>query len=98
MDVVKTYGIAGKVAEKMLDEVGITVNKNVIPDDPRGPMDPSGVRIGVPALTTRGMREKEVKIVAGCIDEALRSGGNKKVLQDIRKSVTKLCKQFPVYK
>lgn len=98
MDVVKTYSIAGKVAEKMLDEVGITVNKNVIPDDPRGPMDPSGVRIGVPALTTRGMREKEVKIVAGCIDEALRSGGNKKVLQDIRKSVTKLCKQFPVYK
>ncbi len=98
MDVVKTYGIAGKVAEKMLDEVGITVNKNVIPDDPRGPMDPSGVRIGVPALTTRGMKEKAVKIVAGCIDEALRSGGNKRVLQDIRKSVTKLCKQFPVYK
>jgi glycine hydroxymethyltransferase len=98
MDVVKTYGIAGKEAEKLLDAVGITVNKNVIPDDPRGPMDPSGVRIGVPALTTRGMKEKEVKIVAGCIDEALRSGGNTKVLQDIRKSVTKLCKQFPVYK
>lgn len=98
MDVVKTYGIAGKEAEKLLDAVGITVNKNVIPDDPRGPMDPSGVRIGVPALTTRGMKEKEVKIIAGCIDEALRSGGNTKFLQDIRKSVTKLCKQFPVYK
>lgn len=97
VDVVTTYGIAGKVAEKLLDEVGITVNKNVIPDDPRGPMDPSGLRIGVPALTTRGMKEKEVKFIAGCIDEALRSEGNQKVLQDIRKSVIKLCKQFPVY-
>ncbi len=98
MDVVTTYGVTGKEAEKLLDEVGITINKNMIPDDPRGPMDPSGVRIGVPALTTRGMKEKEVKIIAGCIDETLRSGGNKKVLQDIKKSVTKLCKQFPVYK
>lgn len=98
VDVVTTYGIAGKVAEKLLDEVGITVNKNVIPDDPRGPMDPSGLRIGVPALTTRGMKEKEVKFIAGCIDEALRSEGNQKVLQDIRKSVRTLCKQFPVYR
>ncbi len=98
IDVVKTYGIAGKEAEKWLDAIHITVNKNVIPDDPRGPMDPSGLRIGVPALTTRGMKEKEVKFIAGCIDEALRSGGDTRVLQDIRKSVTKLCKQFPVYK
>jgi glycine hydroxymethyltransferase len=98
VDVVTSYGIAGKEAEALLDTIGITVNKNVIPDDPRGPMDPSGIRIGVPALTSRGMKEKEVKIVAGCIDEALRSGGNEKILQDIAKSVKKLCKQFPVYK
>lgn len=97
MDVVTSYGVTGKEAEKMLDVIGITVNKNVIPDDPRGPMDPSGVRIGVPAVTTRGMKEAEIKFIAGCIDEALRSGGNKTVLQDIRKSVMKLCKQFPVY-
>ena len=97
MDVVTSYGVTGKEAEKMLDVIGITVNKNVIPDDPRGPMDPSGVRIGVPAITTRGMKEAEIKFIAGCIDEALRSGGNKTVLQDIRKSVMKLCKQFPVY-
>ncbi len=97
IDVVKSYGVTGKEAEKMLDQIGITVNKNVIPDDPRGPMDPSGVRIGVPAVTTRGMKEAEIKVIAGCIDEALRSGGNTKVLQDIRKSVMKLCKQFPVY-
>ncbi len=98
VDVVKTYGIGGKEAEKMLDEIGITVNKNVIPDDPRGPMDPSGLRIGVPALTTRGMKEQEVRYIVGCIDEALRSGGNEKVLYDIRKSVIKLCKKFPVYR
>lgn len=98
VDVVKTYGIGGKEAEKMLDEIGITVNKNVIPDDPRGPMDPSGLRIGVPALTTRGMKEQEVRYIVGCIDEALRSGGNEKVLRDIRKSVIKLCKEFPVYR
>jgi glycine hydroxymethyltransferase len=98
IDVVKSYGVTGKEAEKILDQIGITVNKNVIPDDPRGPMDPSGVRIGVPAVTTRGMKEAEIKVIAGCIDEALRSGGNTKVLQDIRKSVMKLCKAFPVYK
>ncbi len=98
IDVVKSYGIAGKEAEKYLDTVKITVNKNVIPDDPRGPMDPSGLRIGVPALTTRGMKEKEVKLIAGCIDEALRSGGNEKVLRDIAKTVTTLCKRFPVYR
>jgi glycine hydroxymethyltransferase len=97
IDVVRSYGIAGKEAEKLLDIIGITVNKNVIPDDPRGPMDPSGLRIGVPAVTTRGMKEKEIKVVVGCIDEALRSGGNTKVLQDIRKTVKTLCKQFPVY-
>lgn len=98
VDVVTTYGIAGKEAEKLLDVIGITVNKNVIPDDPRGPMDPSGLRIGVPAITTRGMKEGEVKRVAGCIDEALRSGGNVKVLRDIRKTVKTLSKQFPVYR
>jgi glycine hydroxymethyltransferase len=97
MDVVKSYGVTGKQAEKWLDEIGITVNKNVIPDDPRGPMDPSGIRVGVPALTTRGMKEAEVKYIAGCIDETLRSGGEQKVLRDIRKSVTKLCKRFPIY-
>ena len=98
IDVVRSYGVTGKEAEKMLDTIGITVNKNVIPDDPRGPMDPSGLRIGVPAVTTRGLKEPEMKIIAGCIDEALRSGGNVKVLQDIRKTVKVLCKKFPVYR
>lgn len=98
VDVVKSYGIAGKEAESFLDMVGITVNKNVIPDDPRGPMDPSGIRIGVPALTTRGMKEKEVKLVASYIDGVLRSGGDKAVLKQIQAAVKKLCKTFPVYR
>ena len=95
VDVVKSYGIAGKEAEKLLDAVGITVNKNVIPDDARGPMDPSGVRIGVPALTTRGMKEAEVKLVASFIDGALRCGGDTAVLRQIHTAVKKLCKKFP---
>lgn len=98
IDTVKSYGISGKEAENLLDLVGITINKNVIPDDPRGPLDPSGVRIGVPAITTRGFKEKEVKIVAGWIDETFRSGGNQKILASIHKEVKMLCKAFPVYK
>ncbi|MFZ2187916.1 MAG: serine hydroxymethyltransferase [Candidatus Moraniibacteriota bacterium] len=98
IDTMKSYGITGKDAEHWLDEAGITINKNVIPDDPRGPLDPSGVRIGVPAITTRGLKEKETKIIAGWIDEAFRSQGNKKVLASIRKEVKVLCARFPVYK
>ncbi len=98
VDTVASHGVPGKVAQERLDEAGITVNKNVIPDDPRGPMDPSGLRIGVPALTTRGMKEKEVRQIARWIDAALRSEGDVKVLGGIRKEVKRLCKEFPVYK
>ncbi len=98
VDVVKSHGVTGKEGEELLDEIGITVNKNVIPDDPRGPLDPSGLRIGVPALTTRGMKEREVKLIAGWIDAALRAKGNKKELARLRSEVKKLCKQFPVYR
>ncbi|MEI8096885.1 MAG: serine hydroxymethyltransferase, partial [Candidatus Moraniibacteriota bacterium] len=98
LDVVKSYGISGKEAENFLEVIGITVNKNVIPDDPRGPMDPSGVRIGVPAVTTRGLKEKEIKLIAKCIHYALSSGGDTKVLKDIRGVVKKLCHSFPVYR
>lgn len=98
VDVVKSHGITGKAGEELLDEIGITVNKNVIPDDPRGPLDPSGLRIGVPALTTRGMKEREVKLIAQYIDAALRTQGNKKELAQLRAEVKKLCKKFPVYR
>jgi len=98
LDTVKSRGVSGKDAEAWLDLSGITVNKNVLPDDPRGPLDPSGIRIGVPAVTTRGMKEGEMRTIAGWIDRALRSGGKKRELSVIRKEVKTLCKAFPIYK
>lgn len=98
VDVFGSIGVSGKVAEVALDRVGITLNKNMIPDDPRGPMDPSGVRIGVPAVTTRGMKEREIKLIAGWINETLKNNKNPKILKKIQKEVTALCWKFPIYK
>ncbi|MEK7664811.1 MAG: serine hydroxymethyltransferase [Patescibacteria group bacterium] len=96
VDVFSSKGITGKNAEKALDEIGITINKNMIPDDPRKPMDPSGVRIGVPAITTRGMKEKEIKIIANWINSAIENHNDKKTLIKLRKDVIRLCKKFPL--
>ena len=98
VDVFSSKGVTGKEAEVALDEVGITLNKNMIPDDPRQPMDPSGVRIGVPAVTTRGMKEKEIKKIAQWINDAVENHKNEKVLKQIHKEVIVLCKKFPIYK
>ncbi|MEK9209523.1 MAG: serine hydroxymethyltransferase [Patescibacteria group bacterium] len=86
-------GITGKEAEELLEEAGIIVNKNAIPFDERSPFNPSGIRIGVPAITTRGMKEKEMKIIAGLIDGIL-----KKELKtsEVKKRVEKLCQKFPL--
>ncbi len=97
IDTVKSRNVTGKDAEAWLDLASITVNKNVLPDDPRGPLDPSGIRIGVPAVTTRGMKEDEMRMIAGWIDSVLRSEGKKKILSGIRKEVKTLCKSFPIY-
>ncbi len=97
-DVFGSKGVTGKEAEVALDEVGITLNKNMIPDDPRSPMDPSGIRIGVPAVTTRGMKEKEIKMIAKWIYEVVENHTDKKVLSRVRKEVKGLCKKFPLYK
>ncbi len=96
-DIFGSKGISGKEAEVALDKIGITVNKNIIPDDSRPPMDPSGIRIGTPAATTRGMREKEMKIIAGWINEAVENHKNNKALQQTNREVKKLCKKFPLY-
>lgn len=98
VDVFSSKGITGKEAEVALDKVGITLNKNMIPDDPRGPMDPSGIRIGVPAVTTRGMKEKEIRIIVKWINDAIDNHKNEKKLKEIHKEVIKLCKKFPIYK
>jgi glycine hydroxymethyltransferase len=98
VDVFSSKNVTGKEAEKALDKIGITINKNMIPDDPRKPFDPSGVRIGVPAITTRGMKEKEVKIIANWINEAIKNHTDEKKLLQIKKEVIKLCKKFPLPK
>lgn len=98
VDVFGSKGVTGKEAEVALDAVGITLNKNMIPDDPRSPMDPSGIRIGVPAVTTRGMKEKEIKIIAKWIKEAIENHKDKKKLKQLHKEVIALCKKFPIYK
>jgi glycine hydroxymethyltransferase len=92
---VTTRGLTGKVAEETLDHAGITVNKNKIPFDQRPPMDPSGIRIGTPALTTRGMREPEMRQVATWIDAALAHAGEKEFLEKVRGQVREMCKQYP---
>ena len=97
VDVFTSLGISGKEAEHILDAVGITVNKNMIPDDTRSPFDPSGIRVGVPAITTRGMREREVKQLARIMDEAFRNRADKKTLKQLRQEIKKLCKKFPLY-
>jgi len=97
IDVMASKGLTGKQAEIALDVVGITLNKNVIPDDPRGPLDPSGIRLGTPAITTRGMKEKEMIQIADWIDQALEAHDNPKELKQIHKQVQALCKTFPVY-
>jgi glycine hydroxymethyltransferase len=87
----------GKEAEEALDKAGITVNKNAIPYDPQKPFIASGVRIGSPALTTRGMKEAEMDLVAGLIDEALAARSDDAALKRIKGEVTKLCRRFPIY-
>jgi glycine hydroxymethyltransferase len=93
---VTTLGIGGKLAEAALDKAGITVNKNMIPYDERKPMDPSGIRIGTPALSTRGMGPEEMRTIAGWILRALKSPNDEAALAGVRREVSQLCQQFPV--
>lgn len=89
-------GIPGKDAQVALDEVGITLNKNTVPDDPRSPFDPSGIRLGTPAVTTRGMKEPEMEKIADWIDRAINNASDKSVLSEIKKEVMAMCLKFPV--
>jgi glycine hydroxymethyltransferase len=90
-------GMLGSDAEKSLGEAGITVNKNAIPFDTNPPLRPSGIRIGTPALTTRGMKEAEMQQVGRWIAEALLHRSDAAVLDKIRKQVLALCEAFPLY-
>jgi glycine hydroxymethyltransferase len=90
-------GITGKQAQIILDSVGITCNKNMIPDDPRRPMDPSGIRLGTPAMTTRGFKEAEFEQVGELINTAITNSGNPNQLAQIKKQVLDLTSRFPLY-
>jgi glycine hydroxymethyltransferase len=90
-------GITGKVAEKALERAGITVNKNTIPYDTNSPMVASGIRVGTPALTTRGMKEKDMEDVGRLIARALAAVEKESALADVKRDVGKLCDRFPLY-
>jgi len=97
-DVFGSLGVGGKDAETVLDEVGITLNKNMIADDPRKPMDPSGIRFGTPAITTRGFKEKECAYVAELMIKILKNKDDKKIKEAVHKEIKKLAKKFPIPK
>ncbi|HUX92224.1 MAG TPA: serine hydroxymethyltransferase [Ignavibacteriaceae bacterium] len=94
---VNNKNITGKEAENSLGAAGITVNKNMIPFDLRSPFVTSGIRVGTPAVTTRGMKEQEMEIIAEFINKAINNSGNEKVLSEIREDVKNLCLAFPLY-
>ena len=89
--------ITGKDAETLLDKAGITVNKNTVPFETRSPFVTSGIRIGTPAITTRGMGTSEMKIIAQFISQVLSCNGNEDVINSVRKDIHALCKAFPIY-
>ncbi len=90
-------GITGSQAEKALERAAITVNKNAIPFDTQPPMKASGIRIGTPALTTRGMKEDEMRVIAGWISEVLADSENESVQASVRSRIKELCERFPIY-
>jgi glycine hydroxymethyltransferase len=90
-------GVTGKVAEAALDQAGITVNKNAIPFDRNPPMTASGIRIGTPAVTTRGMREPEMDLIADYIARVLASPDDGRALANVKTEVNQLCRKFPLY-
>jgi len=97
-DVYGSLGVTGKEAQTVLDEVGITLNMNSIAGDTRKPLDPSGIRFGAPAITTRGFKERECAYVAELIIKTLKNKDNKKVKETIHKEIKKLAKKFPIPK
>ncbi|OGL87202.1 serine hydroxymethyltransferase [Candidatus Uhrbacteria bacterium RIFCSPLOWO2_02_FULL_48_12] len=96
VDLTKT-GLSGAEAEKLLDEVSITVNKNMIPFDPRKPLDPSGIRLGTPALTTRGFTENDMQVIGKTIAEIIKNPINESIKMEARRVVAELTTAHPLY-
>ncbi len=93
----RNHGLTGKEAEKALEAAGMTVNKNMVPFDTQTPFVTSGIRIGTPALTTRGMKEGEMRTIAGLIDLVLLNIADQSVQEKVRRQVYELCRHFPLY-
>jgi len=93
----RNHGLTGKEAEKALEAAGMTVNKNMVPFDTQTPFVTSGIRIGTPALTTRGMKEDEMRAIAGLIDQVLLHIADQSVQDKVRRQVFELCQHFPLY-
>ncbi len=96
VDIIASFGIDGRQAEETLDKVGMATNKQVIPDDPRPPLRPSGIRIGTPACTTRGMKERDMERIAAWLRQALLAHDDAARLSQLRGEVGSYCRAFPV--
>ena len=94
---VRGQNLTGKEAERLLDEIGVTVNKNAIPFDPTSPFVTSGIRIGTPALTTRGLKEADMDVVGEIIGLVLNNPQDEAVKARARNLVTELCEKYPLY-
>ena len=96
IDCLTSWGLTGQEVETLYDSIGITLNKNMIPDDPRKPMDPSGIRFGTPAVTTRGMKEPEMEQLAQFMLKALEIRQDESALNVLHNEVKEFCLSFPV--
>jgi glycine hydroxymethyltransferase len=96
VNTVESYGLDGKVAEQVLDKASITTNKQIIPDDPNPPLRPSGIRIGTPAATARGMVESDMEQLAAWITTCMQNPENEDTLNQVKGEVETFCRQFPV--
>lgn len=96
VNTVTSFGINGREAEKVLDEVSITCNKQIIPDDPNPPLKPSGIRLGTPCATTRGMKEKDLQQIGNWMIDTMRHPQDKDHLEKIRQEVEAFCGKFPI--
>ncbi|MDO7919618.1 serine hydroxymethyltransferase, partial [Pseudomonas aeruginosa] len=90
-------GITGKAADAALGRANITVNKNAVPNDPQSPFVTSGIRVGTPAITTRGFKEDEVSQLTGWMCDVMDAIGDERVIEEVRQKVKALCARFPVY-
>ena len=95
VDCIRSFGLNGRAAEETLDSIAITCNKQVVPDDPNPPMRPSGIRLGTPAATTRGMGAAEMEVLGGCMVEALSDPGDRELATGLKDRVQDICAAFP---